>query len=119
MSRSVPGFGEIEEGREFLYVEVRGRETFRRLIDGAMASNPHIPPPRSGGTLEEKAHLRLPDGSSFLGLSYIGDLAGWREKIVTFCQETQRRWAAPCNESIAVSDGSKIALASCAVTLES
>jgi hypothetical protein len=119
MSRSVPGFGELEEGREFLYVEVRGRENFRRVIDGALASHPHVPLPRSGGAIEEKVHLRLPDSTLLLGMSYTGDLAGWREKIVSFCKETQRRWAVPRDQGLAISDGTEIALASCGVTFES
>jgi hypothetical protein len=119
MRGTVPGFiGEIEEGTEVIYVEASDQENFRLLVDGAIESRPGNTPLPSGGVLEEKTRVRLPDGTWLLGMSYRGDLPGWRELIVSFCKRNEKKWAFPRGEALAVSDGHETPLMYCDVLYE-
>ena len=104
--------------REFLYVEVFTSEGFDEVMDGAIGSRPNDSPLPSGGAIEEKVRIRLPDGTVLLGLSYRGDLASWRGVIASYCERSGRKWAIPTNEGFALSDGTEITLANCVVTFE-
>jgi hypothetical protein len=120
VNRSIPGFEQISESREFIYVEAVRGEDFDELVDAAIASCPDVPLPRSGGIGEERIRVRLPDGTMLLGMSYTRDLAGWRRKMVSFCEERHKRWATPRrrHRSLAVSDGTEVPLDACEVIFE-
>ncbi len=118
MSRAIPGFGEHEEGREFIYVEASNAEDFRQVMDGAFASRRDVPLPQSGAALEEKARINLADGTSLLAMSYRGDVEGWRRTIVSFCERNRKKWAFPGNEALVMSDGTEVSLQDCDVVFE-
>jgi hypothetical protein len=109
MSRSVPGSIDVE-GREFMYVEVSGKEIFSQLLSEVLSSCPGIPLPASGGTIEEKARITLQDNTSLLAISYKGDLSGWRKKIIAFCEDKRKKWGIPRHSSLALSDGTDLPL---------
>ncbi|MGN6548215.1 MAG: hypothetical protein ACTHK7_24480 [Aureliella sp.] len=90
MNRTIPGMVEVE-GREFFYVETLAREGFDEILDEALAGSPELPFPKFGGVIEEKVRILLDDGISLRGISYKGDLAGWRRKLVAYCNTTHRK----------------------------
>jgi hypothetical protein len=117
MARPLPGTMQIE-GREFMYLEYEEGRNFSDLIYDLMTSNPTIPLPQSGGILEEKARIKLPDETSLLAISFKGDLEGWRNKIVSFCAARHSRWALLRTNALLVSDGSVIPLIKCEISLD-
>lgn len=74
--------------------------------------------PQSGGVLEEKARLVLPDKTSLLAVSFKGDLLGWRNKILGYCAEKGLKWAVIKEQFLAPSDGPEIPLTDCQVEFE-
>jgi hypothetical protein len=117
IKRHIPGTMQVE-GREFLFVEVRSNEVFTELVDKIFASCPTVSPPRSGGILEEKAWITLQDNTLLLGVSYKGDLQGWRKKIQGFCKESGRMFGIPSSDKLLLADGTSVALSDCKVVLE-
>jgi hypothetical protein len=117
MNRSIPGT-ETVEGREFIYIEASAGEGFSELVDQAMNSRPEIPMPESGGVIEMKAFLMI-DGVSLFGLSYKGDLDGWRRKFSTYCEDVGKQFGIATEGTLVLSDGRQLALADCDVTFQS
>lgn len=117
MSRTIPGMIEVE-GREFFYVEVRCGERFRTVIDEVLAGSPDLQLPRSGGVIEEKVRI-LVDGSTYLlGISYKGDVEGWRAKLVAYCNTRHRKWGIVSRQKFALSDGRELVLGECDVVFD-
>jgi hypothetical protein len=117
MARSLPGTEKVE-GREFIYLEVSKGRNFSGLMQDVLTSCPATPMPQSGGILEEKARLVLPDKTSLLAVSFKGDLLGWRNKILGYCGEKGLKWAAVREQFLTLSDGAEIPLADCQVEFE-
>lgn len=117
MPRSIPGTIE-EEGREFVYVEVRYGERVTQLLDKTVALYPDVPLPRSGGIIEEGVRVVLEDGTPLLGMSYQGDLDGWKKRIATFCDKEQRVWGIVNKKRLLLSDGRDVSLFECQVVFE-
>jgi hypothetical protein len=117
MTRILPGI-EDGDGREFLYIEEPKGRDFSTLMDDVFDSCPTAPMPQSGGALEEKARITLPGKTSFLAISYQGDLLGWRNKILGYCGEKGLKWAAVREQFLTLSDGAEIPLADCQVEFE-
>jgi len=81
--RDLPGFVPVD-WREHRYVQVDGEEPASQgwlaaFLDDAAGA----PLPASGGCTEERVLLRTPDGRVFAGLSYRGDIEGWRAYVGT------------------------------------
>lgn len=118
MNRTIPGMIEVE-GREFFYVETLAGEGFDEILDEALAGSPDLPLPKSGGVIEEKVRILLDDGStSLLGISYKGDLVGWRAKLVAYCKATHRKWGIVSRQKVALSDGGELALGECSLIFD-
>src|SRR5437867_2797980 len=117
MARQIPGSVQVE-GREFLYVEIRSGEQFNELMDKIFACCPAATSPRSGGILGEKASITLRNDTVLLGISYKGDLEGWRTKIQGFCKESGRLFAIPSGGKLVLVDGTTVAFSDCKVVLE-
>lgn len=117
MKKLIPGLID-EEGREFFYIEIFAREGFDKIADGALAGSPDVPLPEDGGVLEEKAKILLDSHTSLLGLSYRGDLPGWRANLVAYCKATNRIWGIVSDKRLLLSDGRDIALCECDVVFE-
>src|ERR1700733_14078541 len=109
MVREIPGTIDVE-GREFFYVQFFEREGFRTITDKALSGFPGVPMPKDGGVIEEKARLLLDDGPVLLGVSYKGDLAGWRGRLIAYCKDKGRLWGIASNGLIALSDGRELQL---------
>jgi hypothetical protein len=117
MKRTIPGMIEVE-GREFFYVETRDRERFRTVIDEALAGSPELPLPKSGGVIEEKVTILLDPKTSLLGISYKGDLVGWRTKLVAYCNAKHRKWGIVSRPKLMLSNGEELDLGECNVRFD-
>lgn len=113
----IPGTIQVP-GREFLYIETRSGQEFNQLMDLIFASCPTIPSPESGGVLGEKAWMTLPDDAVLFGISYKGDLDGWRRKVQGFCKESGRQFATPSDTGLLFPDGTTVPFSGCKVVLE-
>jgi hypothetical protein len=118
MNRTIPGIIEVE-GREFFYVETLPGEGFEDVVDEALAGSSDLPLPKSGGVIEEKARIFLDANTSLLAISYKGDLAGWRAKLVAYCYAKRLKWGIVLQQKVALSDGTEITLGECDVIFES
>lgn len=115
--RTIPGMIEVQ-GREFFYAEVSAGEGFHKFVDPALESSPDVPLPKSGGVIEEKIRIRLNEDTTLLGISYKGDLEGWRGKFVAYCKTKHRKWSIVSRQKLVLSDGTALPLAGCKVTFE-
>jgi hypothetical protein len=114
--RSIPGTQEVK-GREFMYIECREGETFHQIVDSAFDAR-SIARPKAGGAMEQKAQIKLKDGVSLRGISYKGDIEGWRAGFVGFCVATERKYGSIKQGRLFLSDGSSSLLEELEVTFE-
>ena len=110
MNRSIPGT-EAAEGREFLYIETRQEETFKQLISNVLLAQTEIPMPSAGGIIEERVQITLEDGRSLIGVSYKGDIGGWRARIIGYCELTNRIFGFVSGPLLILSTNAKYPLA--------
>jgi hypothetical protein len=106
------------EGREFFYVEILPGEGFDEILDEAMAGSPDLPLPTSGGVIEERVRIYLDSNTSLLGVSYKGDLVGWRAKLVAYCNAKHRKWGIVSRQKVVLSDGRELVLGDCDVVFD-
>jgi hypothetical protein len=104
MRRPLPGTQEVR-GREFMYVESAESETFHQLVNLISANCPAVATPRFGGAIEEKVRVTLKNGISLIGISYKGDIEGWRARFVGFCEASGRKYAFIKQGRFSLSDG--------------
>lgn len=104
MTRAIPGTIATKD-RDFIYIEASSDEVFHHIVSEALSVNDEISMPASGGALEEKVRLTLDDGTSLMGISYKGDLEGWRAKLVAFCKSSGRVHGNVCDAEIVLSSG--------------
>ena len=104
------------KGRRFLYLQAADTadflRAFRSIGDLIEAREPQFP---AGGMLSENFQVTTPDGRSFFGLSFKGDLDRWGSGIEAFAGEAGRALAAVENEQFRVDDGAVFALRDCRV----
>ncbi len=101
-----------------MYVEVSAGERCSQLLTEVLSSSPGDPLPTSGGVNEENVRITLQDKTLLLAISYKGDLAGWRKKIVSFCGEKRKRCGIPKNGTLILSDGTDLPLLDADVAFE-
>ena len=75
----VPGT-RIVEGREFCYVSNKNQIKFEILFKKLFECECSVIP-ESGGVIIEGCKITLPNGEIFEGISYRGDIEGWRQQI--------------------------------------
>jgi hypothetical protein len=100
----VPGT-EKTQGREFMYIESAEGETFHRLVNQAFDAR-SVARPKAGGTVEEKVRINLKDRVSLIGISYNGDIEGWRAGFVGFCVASGRKYGLIRDRRLLLSDDS-------------
>ena len=105
MQRPIPGTQNIK-GREFMYIESAAAETFHQLVNSIPSFCPSIAIPRSGGAGEEKVRIKLKEGITLMGISYKGDIEGWRARFVGFCEASGRKYGFIKENRLSLSDGS-------------
>ena len=113
---SIPGV-DPEPGREYQYLQADDRRRFESLFDAIseVLRNPNARP-KSGGMIAENTCVVTPPGLRFFGLSYKGDLKGWRDAVVTFAQREHCVIAQVRGVNFELSDGTEYPLADCSAT---
>jgi hypothetical protein len=104
MQRPIPGTREVKD-REFLYIESPGNESFKQLLRLTSDVCPSLHMPASGGAIEEKVRINLKDKSSFIAISYKGDIDSWRARFLKFCELTGRKYGFIADGRLSLSNG--------------
>lgn len=89
-----------------MYIESAVNETFHQLANSVSTVCPKIAMPSSGGAIEEKVRINLEDGTSMMGISYKGDVEGWRKRFVGLCEAAGRKYGSIREGRLFLSDGS-------------
>jgi len=110
MERTLPGTTGVE-GREFLYVEYPSAWGFRKAFFEIARICPSVP--KDGGIITEESSIVLPDGLHLHGISYNGDLAGWRRCIMHWCKVREVRWGKIDGTQVLLSSGECYSLDHC------
>jgi len=102
------------ETREFKYLEseegISFEEVFPQIIKLSGA-----PLPKSGGMINENRLIILPEGIRLHGVSYKGDLEGWRRIIHQFCEVKNLQYGDIDSGMIVTNRGRRQALDDCVV----
>ena len=115
MIRNIPGTITVE-GREFLYIECRSKEAFVELFPKIITiAGGDLP--KKGGIINENATMTLPDGKQLYGLSYKGDLEGWRSKVIGCCEKLGILWGEIHGGNLKLSNGEVIPIDNCDIDL--
>ena len=110
--RNIPGTISVQ-GREFAYIESGGRDAFDALFPKLTTYADELP--GDGGAISTNAVLSLPDGRRLYGISYRGDLEGWRRAIEAACGFLGYELAMIEGDVLRLSDGTVVPLADCVV----
>jgi len=73
--------------------------------------------PTAGGAIEEKTRIKLPDGVSMVGISYKGDIEGWRKRFIEICAASGRRYGFIKDGRLVMSTGEAPVLQDLEVTM--
>jgi hypothetical protein len=115
MSRVIPGTIDVE-GREFKYIECESKKAFKELFPKIVTiSGGDLP--KEGGAINEKAVINLPNGKQLHGLSYKGDLEGWRSKVIGCCEKLGILWGGIHGGNLKLSNGGVIPIDNCDIEL--
>ena len=119
----IPGVIKVE-GREFLYIADDGEDFFRKKKGSKVKKESLFSKltslffmAKEGGALTENCKIRLPTNELFHGLSYKGDIEGWRKGITLGATHLGLLTAKIAEGNIEVSDGRVYALSDCKVEL--
>lgn len=111
--RPIPG-AQPRQGRWYFYLESSGLAAFRDFFP-QVTSCGKSPLPASGGAINEEVGLVVPGGQVLCAISYKGDAAGWRRKLLECAEERRLLWAEITGATLQLSDGRKLDLAACEV----
>jgi hypothetical protein len=112
MNRPLPGSIAIE-GREFLYVQYSDDAQFRKCFFRI----PCVPLPAEGGILNEEVTIALPQEIRLHGVSYKGDIDGWRRCLLEWCMKSGLVWGEIVGDSIVLSNGETQPLQDCKIEI--
>ena len=119
----IPGVIKVE-GREFLYIADDGEDFFRKKKGSKVKKESLFSKltslffmAKEGGALTENCKICLPTNELFHGLSYKGDIEGWRKGITLGATHLGLLTAKIAEGNIEVSDGRVYALSDCKVEL--
>ena len=119
----IPGVIKVE-GREFLYIADDGEDFFRKKKGSKVKKESLFSKltslffmAKEGGALTENCKIWLPTNELFHGLSYKGDIEGWRKGITLGATQLGLLTAKIAEGNIEISDGRVYALSDCKVEL--
>lgn len=118
--RKIPGMTPFE-WKEFRYVSDDGNDEFLSKNDllkekglfEKLTEQIDPPIPKAGGAFSENCRLWLPSGELFHALSYLGDIAGWRDQIEIGARQLGLLTGKILKDEIILSDGRSYPLARC------
>ncbi len=109
--RVIPGSVSVP-GREFRYLRCASQLKFTKLFD-ELGDYRSDPAPRSGGLISENAVLGTPTGEQYFGVSYKGDVDGWRAHVAGFCVAAGIDCAVVVDGRLQLPEGESVALSDC------
>ena len=119
----IPGVIKVE-GREFLYIADDGEDFFRKKKGSKVKKESLFSKltslffmAKEGGALTENCKIWLPTNELFHGLSYKGDIEGWRKGITLGATHLGLLTAKIAEGNIEISDGRVYALSDFKVEL--
>jgi len=119
----IPGVIKVE-GREFLYIADDGEDFFRKKKGSKVKKESLFSKltslffmAKEGGALTENCKIWLPTNELFHGLSYKGDIEGWRKGITLGATHLGLLTAKIAEGNIEISDGRVYPLSDCKVEL--
>ncbi|RIY35240.1 hypothetical protein CKY20_11055 [Capnocytophaga canis] len=120
VDRHIPGTIEVE-GREYLYISDNGEDFFtkssrttkKQSLFDKVTSLFEIA--QSGGVISENCKLKLPTDELFHGVSYKGDIEGWRKQIEQGAEQLGLLTGKILENKIELSDGRIYTLLDCQV----
>ncbi|MGC7560398.1 hypothetical protein [Pasteurella sp. PK-2025] len=114
MRTQIPGTAPLEEGREFRYIEYSTikkfeKELFYQLfnLEQRNATN--------GGVISENCEITTKNGIKFYGISYRGDIIGWRKDFEQSASNLELRYAKINNNQLIDSKGNIYPLDECRI----
>lgn len=110
----VPG-AKVIPGREFRYLSFAGADPEAWYEKVVYAVSPPIP--TDGSAMFEACTIALPSGETFFGLSYKGDLEGWRSQIDAGAKAHGLRVAQISDGSFLMDNGEVEDLSSCIIEM--
>jgi len=115
-TRQVPGLVPRPQ-REFWYFEIQGEQSIENQFGQLVW---FIDPPllKNGGAILEGCELTTPTGRRFRGLSYKGDLEGWRQQVVQGGAGLNVTLGQIVNGALALNDGSSFVIEDCQVKFD-
>ncbi len=114
--RAIPG-QEVEEGREFLYVECGEEEGYEtsQVASRAFNAAPVEERPTAGGVLDERVFITDSNRRRFMGISYRGDIQAWRRAIIGLCKTQDRSWGHVQGDTFIVTGEEPVPFGSCSI----
>lgn len=120
--REIPGLHPVkwreyryiaDDGNDF-FVSLNGRSKKQGLFDKVTSV---VEIAKSGGAISENCKIWLPTNELFHGLSYKGDIQGWRMEIEQGAERLGLLIGKIVENNIELSDGRSYALSECKVEL--
>ncbi len=115
-NRRIPGTIEVE-GREFRYVSDDGSGVFtnfnRKHDDLFFKVTSQYKIAKTGGVISENCRLETIDNELFHGLSYKGDILGWRKQIELGAKKLNLIMGEIIDDKLVLSDGRSYNLYDC------
>lgn len=100
--------------REYMYLECSDWKPFEDLfneVTNSMRQEGRIP--QKGGAITENTRVTSPDGRVFFGLSYKGDIEGWREGLKESLARRSVTYGITQDGFLVLSTGERIDLSQC------
>ncbi len=113
-NREIPGTIAVE-GREFRYISDDGLDKFEEELFDRILNQLDVPIAQNGGVISENCKLWLPTGDLYHGLSYKGDINGWRKEIEQGAAIIGLHIGMIVNGSIKLLNGREFKLSDCKV----
>jgi len=110
---TIPGIRN-NPNREFMYLECSDWKPFEELfndVTNSMRREGRMP--LKGGATTENTRVTAPDGRVFFGLSYRGDIPGWREGLKEGLERRSVTYGITRDGLLILSNGDEIDLSQC------
>jgi hypothetical protein len=101
--------------REVVFVESITDGDVSCILNGLATADPDLPAPQSGGIIEDGTLLVSKSGKRFWGVSYRGDLRGWRDLLAAYCKKANLKWGIVKGKHLQMSDGHVLPIDECTI----
>lgn len=113
MTRQIPGTIPLEEGREFRYIQGNQINRFEKELFNQLFDSVTEPLAKHGGVISENCVITTPNKNIFYGISYRGDIDGWRKDFECGAHNLSLLFAWIENNNLIDSSGKEHPLSEC------